>query len=948
MLLVWRVLSFWISSGHSIYTFSNKSELRAALESWDRVAATGEGAADLTARYGDIASWNVSRVKDLGGMFANLGFFNEDISSWNVTATNMSWMFSEARAFNQPLDSWDVSRATDMSYLFSGARAFNQPLNSWNTSTVTNMQYMFKDAQAFNQPISSWDTSAVKTMSGMFYRAARFNQPVDAWDISSVVDLGSTFSMAKAFNQPLNSWNTSLVRNMRNMFQSADEFNKPISAWSTSRVTDMRGMFVFAKAFDQPLGSWNTSAVRDMSSMFQYAAAFNQKIGLWTTTAVTNMNSMFYSAKAFNQPLALWDTSAVIAMKSMFHSATAFNQPISSWNTSAVEDMSFMFYGAASFCQALHKWNTSSVRDASFMFCRAKASNAPVHSWNTASMTKMKGMFDVAESFNQDISKWDTSAVMDMSYMFSNARAFNSPIGSWNTSAVTKMSNMFYNATAFNQPIGRWDTSGVKVMTQMFYAASSFQQPLATWDTSAVVQMRYMFDFSAFHRPPCRAGFAPPLNQLGCEACAPGHYAGPGARICELCPPGTVPENRTTCKTCPRFYYAPRDGGDCQACNLPCLVFQDACIWWHIPLIALAVGCLSVLLKLFAVHRRSRKAKDIAALMDTLYHDLWDETPDIVSKYVLKLQRLGSGAADIEKRLAKMRALQSCRAGVGLRYLLSDAFLHQARQRTGLDNPTFLDMKTAFWLAEDPIGRDIPCPRDGRPGCALVDWISRKDRREQTHFMSWTWKYSVMQVRSALETFQAAEASASAKDAVFFYMCFFVNNQYRIIVEELAAGSDNLENVFEDNLRRIGRMVAILDTYDEPVYLSRIWTVYEQFIASKLEIPVIFVMPETSASLLQQQISRGDAGIREVMTSVSRVDSEGAEAWKEEDAQKVKSMIRDTVGFQHVDKHVTDVMLRWIGDVLKRSWQGLVDSARDSRAMERDQVASWQKDSFYV
>lgn len=63
---------------------------------------------------------------------------------------------------------------------------------------------------------------------------------------------------------------------------------------------------------------------------------------------------------------------------------------------------------------------------------------------------------------------------------------------------------------------------------------------------------------------------------------------------------------------------------------------------------------------------------------------------------------------------------------------------------------TAQDMKTAFWLSEDPIGRDIICPRDGEAGCALVDWIPRHERREQTHFMSWTWKYRLLQVRDVL------------------------------------------------------------------------------------------------------------------------------------------------------------------------------------------------------
>lgn len=67
-------------------------------------------------------------------------------------------------------------------------------------------------------------------------------------------------------------------------------------------------------------------------------------------------------------------------------------------------------------------------------------------------------------------------------------------------------------------------------------------------------------------------------------------------------------------------------------------------------------------------------------------------------------------------------------------------------------------------------------------------------------------------------------------------MCFFVNNQFRIIVQQTSSGSDNLEDVFESNLKRIGKMVAILDTWDQPVYLSRVWTVYEQYVASTIQV----------------------------------------------------------------------------------------------------------------
>lgn len=66
-------------------------------------------------------------------------------------------------------------------------------------------------------------------------------------------------------------------------------------------------------------------------------------------------------------------------------------------------------------------------------------------------------------------------------------------------------------------------------------------------------------------------------------------------------------------------------------------------------------------------------------------------------------------------------------------------------------DPTFIEMQSSFWLEDAPLGGSIICPRDGRPGCALVDWIHCDERREQTHFLSWTWKYRLHQVTSALD-----------------------------------------------------------------------------------------------------------------------------------------------------------------------------------------------------
>ena len=266
---------------------------------------------------------------------------------------------------------------------------------------------------------------------------------------------------------------------------------------------------------------------------------------------------------------------------------------------------------------------------------------------------------------------------------------------------------------------------------------------------------------------------------------------------------------------------------------------------------------------------------------------LWSEQHDMVQQNIRELCHLGMTEGEALQTVQQIRARQSMRAGVSLRYLLSMNFVRLACSRTGLANPTFHDMKEAFWLREDPIGNDIICPRDGRPGCALVDWIPRADRREQTHFMSWTWRYSTGQLRSALEMFRVNSRPVRDCNSVFFYMCFFVNNQYRIIVDGSAAGSDDLENSFQTNLTRIGKMVAVLDTWKDPVYLKRVWTVYEQFVACDLGLPVEFVMPSKSMSSLHDKIKKGESGLKEIRNSICRVDSERAEAWDPRDEARV-------------------------------------------------------------
>jgi surface protein len=113
--------------------------IRTAVNAW------GADPAAAKARYGPIASWDVSEVTDLRGLFEVQADFNEDLSRWDVSnVENMNGIFFRATSFNGDLSSWDVSNVEDMSGMFDGATSFDHQLGgAWATSTA-NKYRMFQ------------------------------------------------------------------------------------------------------------------------------------------------------------------------------------------------------------------------------------------------------------------------------------------------------------------------------------------------------------------------------------------------------------------------------------------------------------------------------------------------------------------------------------------------------------------------------------------------------------------------------------------------------------------------------------------------------------------------------------------------------------------------------------------------------------------------------------
>lgn len=72
----------------------------------------------------------------------------------------MSFMFSGAVAFNQPVLNWNFEKVTDMSGMFNAATAFNQNIGNWQFKEGVNLVYFFNnsgiDCENYGLTLKGW------------------------------------------------------------------------------------------------------------------------------------------------------------------------------------------------------------------------------------------------------------------------------------------------------------------------------------------------------------------------------------------------------------------------------------------------------------------------------------------------------------------------------------------------------------------------------------------------------------------------------------------------------------------------------------------------------------------------------------------------------------------------------------------------------------------------
>merc|ERR1711920_947598 len=144
----------------------------------------------------------------------------------------------------------------------------------------------------------------------------------------------------------------------------------------------------------------------------------------------------------------------------------------------------------------------------------------------------------------------------------------------------------------------------------------------------------------------------------------------------------------------------------------------------------------------------------------------------------------------------------------------------------------------------------------------------------------------------------------------------------------------DLGRVFEARLERIcrtsGSIVAILDDYISPLYVQRIWCIYETFKATTLGLKIEVALPEHVQTRLFAHIQ--DGNFSGIANSIQQIDAGSARAASKDDEDKIKDTICKGVGYDVLNTVVKSCLRESISNVFCNYLESL-ESAREKAEM---------------
>merc|ERR1719379_2953120 len=228
-------------------------------------------------------------------------------------------------------------------------------------------------------------------------------------------------------------------------------------------------------------------------------------------------------------------------------------------------------------------------------------------------------------------------------------------------------------------------------------------------------------------------------------------------------------------------------------------------------------------------------------------------------------------------------------------------------------------------------GLGIKCPRDGFPNCSYVDAvdaISGDYTGRANVMLSWSWQYTVRTVVGALSRW--CRKTRRDPKTVFVWQCALCCNQYRVEAKRPKKEwepFDVFKELFERRVTEIGHILALLAPWDNPLYIKRMWCVFEFWMALQVKGCCLeIVLTKEEEVSFQSRLANGQfEAMLEVCQLFDKVQLQKAQTSSADDRRHILQLI-DPMATNY---DTSDKVNALNAQVVRRLQRWLVEAAAD-------------------
>jgi len=256
-------------------------------------------------------------------------------------------------------------------------------------------------------------------------------------------------------------------------------------------------------------------------------------------------------------------------------------------------------------------------------------------------------------------------------------------------------------------------------------------------------------------------------------------------------------------------------------------------------------------------------------------------------------------------------------------YYLSTEFLKEAKDAGFTEKSSIYDLEDLSSPKNGLIrrkGQSVEDPMDGKTGCSYVDCLSGEDNVGPANVMiSYSWAYCIGDIIDTLVDF--CKIKNKEPKRTYVWICCLCVNQHRVVesskFSKTSKGPNDLENfehfqkVFHSRVTGVDEIISMMFPWDKPVYLSRIWCIFELFTAKNENCNLFIAMPPKERIKMAESLATQD-GYEILLKALGGTSIQNASASREEDKVNILKLVENGPGFQKLNNDINDLLRDWI------------------------------------